>query len=347
MIIEQEYKGDIIMSRAWVIQKYSGYQGLELVEYVDEVPGPGEIRLRIEAFALNWGDMDLMHDRYSFSFSEFPARIGMEAAGVVDAIGPDVVGITLGERMCTLPYFYDNRGASADSVIINAHYVTKAPAGLSAIESASIWMQYMTAYFPIIELAKAGPEKNILVTGATGTAGTAALEIGHLKGARMIGTSRFEYNRQYLLDAGADHVIISGHGNIADQLMKITEGDGINAAFDPIGAGMIQQYSPAFAPGAHIYFYGTLDAELPTLPFVDMWQSNAWFHTYSLFNYVEDPVMCDKGKAFVYDALKSGAIRPRIDRVFPMEGYREAWEYLEQPRKSHGKVVIETGYKGD
>jgi NADPH:quinone reductase len=335
------------MSRAWVIEKYSGYQGLKLIEYVDEVPGPGEVRLRVEAFALNWGDMDLMHDRYSFSFPKFPARIGMEATGIVDAIGPDVTGITLGERMCTLPYFYFNRGASADSVVIDARYVTKAPSDFSAIESTSIWMQYLTAYYPIIELAKAGPESNILVTAATGTAGTAALELGHMQGARMIATSRFEYNRQYLLDAGAADVIISGQGNIAEQLMKITEGDGINAAFDPIGAGMIAQYSPAFAKGAQIFFYGTLDTELPILPMVDMWQSNAWFHTYSLFNYVEDPVMCNKGKVFVYDALASGAIHPKIDRVFPMENYREAWEYLEKPRKSHGKVVIETGFNGD
>lgn len=331
------------MPRAWVIHDYSGYHGLSLEEFDEEDPGPGEIRLRIEAFALNWGDMDLMRDRYSFRFPEFPARIGMEAAGIVDAIGPDVTGIEAGERYCTLPYFYYNRGASAESLIINARYVTKAPEGLSAIESASIWMQYMTAYFPIVELSDASPGKNILVTAATGTAGTAALEIGRLSGATMIATTRFDYNRDFLQQAGADHVFVEGSGSLAAELHEITGGKGIDAAFDPVGAGMINQYSPALARNSRIYFYGTLDAHFPELPIVDMFQTNAVFHPYSLFNYVEDSAMCAKGKAFVYDALASGGIAPRIDRVYPMEGYRQAWDYLKAPRRTHGKVVVETG----
>ncbi|MGI9658410.1 MAG: zinc-binding dehydrogenase [Gaiellaceae bacterium] len=329
--------------RAWVIHDYSGYEGLSLEEFPEETPGPGEIRLRVEAFALNWGDMDLMHDRYSFSFPEFPARIGMEAAGIVDAIGPGVSGIDVGERYCTLPYFYDNRGASAESVIIDARYVAKAPAGLTAVESASIWMQYMTAYFPIVALSEASPEKSILVTAATGTAGTAALEIGRLRGATMIGTTRFDYNREFLEEAGADHVFVAGCGELADVLRDATEGRGIDAAFDSVGAGMIAQYSPVLARNARIYFYGFLDGQFPDLPLVDMFQANAVFHPYSLFNYVEDEAMCAEGKAFVYEALESGGIAPRIDRVYPMEGYREAWDYLKAPRTTHGKVVVETG----
>ena len=77
------------MHKAWVMNDYSGFEGLRLEQFPDQEPGPGEVRLRIEAFALNWGDMDLMEDRYSYSFSSFPARIGMEAAGIVDARASD------------------------------------------------------------------------------------------------------------------------------------------------------------------------------------------------------------------------------------------------------------------
>ena len=104
------------MAREWVIRAYDGFEGLELVECALEEPGPTDVRLRVEAFALNWGDEDLMNDRYSFSFSAFPARIGIEAAGIVDAVGKDVQGIEVGERYSTLPYFYDRRGASADTL---------------------------------------------------------------------------------------------------------------------------------------------------------------------------------------------------------------------------------------
>ena len=331
------------MAREWVINNYSGFKGLVLKQCKPQNAGPGEIRLRIEAFALNWGDMDLMLDRYSFSFKNFPARIGMEAAGIVDEIGEGVTGIELGSRYCTLPYFYYNKGASADFVTIDARYVSPAPKNLSAVESASVWMQFMTAYYPIVELCKATQGKHILATAATGTAGNAALNIGTMFGANMIATTRFEENRDYLLDSGASHVIVSGNNELAATLRQMTDGHGIDAVFDPVGAGMIAQYSPALARDATIFFYGTLDGVFPQLPIVDMFQANATFHPYSLFNYVEDPLMQERGTAFVYSALEDGKLTPNIDRVYPMEGYREAWEYLSQPSTKHGKVVIETG----
>lgn len=331
------------MPRAWMISKYEGYEALELVEVPLEEPGPGEVRLRVEAFALNWGDMDLMWDRYSFSFPKLPARVGIEAAGIVDAVGPGVSTIKLGERVCTLPYFYDNRGASTESLVIDARYVTKAPPNLTAVESTSVWMQYMTAYFPLAEIAKVGPGDRVLATAATGTAGSAALQIGKLLGATMIGTTRFERNRPFLERMGADHTIVTGNGNLTKDLLELTEDEGINVAFDPVGASFIPQYSKAMAKNATIFFYGTLDEVFPTLPIVDMLQRNTVFHPYSLFNYVEDDVMRERGKKFVYDKLAAGELLPAIDRIYPMEGYKEAFEYLSQPRERHGKVVIETG----
>lgn len=331
------------MPRAWRIHDYSGYRSLELGEEPLEEPGPGEVRLRVEAFALNWGDMDLMKDNYSFSFPRFPARVGIEAAGIVDAIGPQAEGFEIGERVSTLPYFYYDRGASTESLVIDARYVTKALPNLSAVENASIWMQYLTAYFPLAEVSKVGPGSHVLVTAATSTAGAASLEIGRILGATMIGTTRFEENADYLRKMGADHVVVTGRGDLAGRIMEISGGKGVDMVFDPVGAGLIAQYSPALARDARIYFYGTLDTVTPTLPIVDMFQKNAVFHPYSVFNYVEDPKMLAKGEAFVYDMLKQGRIRPQIDRVYPMEKYIEAFDYLSQPRTAHGKVVIETG----
>ncbi len=333
------------MHRAWVLHEYSGFEGLSLEEFPDEEPGPGEVRLRVEAFALNWGDMDLMEDRYSYSFSSFPARIGMEAAGIVDAIGPDVEGIELGERYSTLPHFYDNRGASGESLVVKARYLTKSPKSLSAVESASILMQYLTAYYPVVELAKAGPGRHILVTAATSTAGTAALEIGRLFDATMIGTTRFDYNREYLEKAGADHVVLTDDSNegLADELKRITDGHGIDAAYDAIGGGLMNHYVGALAKNARIFFYGMLDSTFPEIPYHALFQSNALFQAYSVFNYLEDDEMCAKGIKWLNEALEAGQIRPTIDRVYPLEEYQEACRYMRQPRKSHGKVVIETG----
>ncbi|MFK8054127.1 MAG: zinc-binding dehydrogenase [Woeseiaceae bacterium] len=329
------------VNREWVISEYAGIAGLTLREYVPAEPGPGEVRLKVEAFALNWGDMDLMQGRYSFNFSSLPARVGCEAVGIVDKIGAGVSGIEPGDRYCTLPYFYDMKGASADTLMIDARYLTKAPEGLSAIEAGSIWMQYMTAYYPIAELAKAAPGVNILVTAATSTAGYSAIEIGNLLGANMIGTSRFEYNREYLTDGGANHVYFGTGDGLADALNEFTDGVGVHAIFDSIGAGMIDHYCQALGKDAQIFTYGTLDEKLPELPMPALYQANATFKPYSLFNYVEDAEWKQKGLDFVYSALKSGKIRPNIDRVFAMEDYKAAWEYLRAPRKQHGKVMVE------
>ncbi|KPQ14103.1 MAG: Zn-binding dehydrogenase [Rhodobacteraceae bacterium HLUCCO18] len=328
-------------NREWVLTEYTGIGGLQLRDYVPQDAGPGEVRLNVEAFALNWGDMDLMQGRYSFNFSALPARVGCEAVGIVDQIGEGVTGIEIGERYCSLPYFYDMNGTSGDTVIREPRYLTKAPDGLSAVEAGSIWMQFMTAYYPIAELAQAGPGVNILVTAATSTAGRAALEIGSMKGATMIATSRYEHNRDYLIEGGANHAYFGTGEGLAEAVREATGGVGVHAVFDSVGAGMIGHYSKALAKNAQIFFYGTLDETLPELPMMELYQANATFKPYSLFHYIEDAAWKQKGLEFVYRALDSGQIAPTVDRVFPMEEYKEAWEYLRAPRKAHGKVMVE------
>ncbi len=331
------------MPREWVIDEYNGYEGLRLQDCNATQPGPNEVRLNIEAFALNWGDMNLMLDQYSFSFKQFPARIGMEATGIVEAVGSDVSNIDVGERYCTLPHFYYNNGASTDTLTVDHQYLTKAPTGMSAVEACSVWMQFMTAYYPIIEMCKAEPGVNILVTAATGTAGNAALQIGRAAGATMIATTRSASNIDYLITSGADHVYVDDGSNLATYLKGVSGGVGVHGVFDPIGADFPSRYGPALAHDAKLILYGSLTEKLPDIPHVDLWQSNAWLHMYSLFNYVENLAAQQRGTDYVYKGLLDGTLKPLIDKVYPMEQYIDAWRYLEKPRTQHGKVVITTG----
>ncbi|MEM9058487.1 MAG: alcohol dehydrogenase catalytic domain-containing protein, partial [Pseudomonadota bacterium] len=196
------------MPREWVIDEYKGFEGLRLQPCEPVDPGPGEVRLKIEAFALNWGDMNLMMNQYSFSFERFPARVGFEATGIVEAVGEGVTELEAGARYCTLPHFYINNGASADTLTTKAAYLTRAPENMSAVEAASVWMQYMTAYYPIVEAMQAGPGVNILVPAGTSTAGTAALQIGSAAGATLIATTRSASNAPFLKEQGATHVYV-------------------------------------------------------------------------------------------------------------------------------------------
>ncbi len=331
------------MPREWVIDSYDGFEGLRLVNCSAKEPSLTEVRLKIEAFALNWGDADLMNDHYSFSFSAFPARVGMEATGIVEAVGAAVTDIRIGDRYCTLPHFYDRRGASADTLTIDRAYITKAPDNLTAVESTSVWMQFMTAYFPIIEFAKAAPERNILIPAGTSTAGMAAIQLAKMQGATVISTTRNEKNRQYLMDSGADHVFVDQGGHIESYLQDVTQGQGVHASFDPVGGDFMARYANSMAKNGLLFVYGGLCGTYSTPPFLSMIQNSLWFHAYSLFNYVEDKEACERGKAFVYKALSEGKLSPKVDKVFPMEEYIEAWRYMKGSRTSYGKIVIETG----
>lgn len=331
------------MAREWVFDEYKGFEALRLRECEKEEPGPNDVRLKVEAFALNWGDADLMEDFYSFSFSSLPARVGIEASGIVEAVGSEVEGIEIGARYGTLPYFYDMRGASADTLLIDSNYIARAPEGLSPVEAASIWMQFMTAYYPIVELGGAASGVNILVPAGTSTAGSAGIEIGKLKGATIISTTRSESNRAYLQDLGADHVFVDDGGNLDEFLIDVTDGVGVHASFDPVGGNFMERYANAMAKGGKLMLYGGLEGSFSPPPMQAMYQKNLWFHAYSLFNYVEESQARKRGVEFVTNALNSGDLEPRIDKVFPMEEYVEAWRYLRSKRSSHGKVVIETG----
>jgi len=331
------------MPRVWTIPAYTGFPGLTLSEEPEEAPGPGEVRLRVQAFALNWGDMDLMLDNYSFSFRTFPTRVGIEAAGVIDAIGAGVTGWKVGDRVGTLPYFYWHRGVSGDQAIVDARYLAPTPPGLDAAQAASIWMQFLTAYYPMCEITPVGTGSAVLIPAGTSTAGAAAITIARARGATVITTTRNAANADGLRAAGADHVLVTGQGPIAPAIRAATGGRGVDVAFDPTGAGLIGDYANALARDARIYFYGTLDTQPPSLPLMQMFQANATFQPYSVFNYVMDDAARARGIAFVTQGIADGSLWPNVDRVFPMEGYRDAFTYLAAPRLTHGKVVVATG----
>ena len=333
--------------REWVINNYTGYEGLTLQECPEQEPAEGEVRIRVEAFALNWGDADLMLDNYTFSFPEMPARVGIECSGIVDKVGAGVTNIDVGQRYCTLPYMYFNRGVSADSIIVDPKYIVKAPAGLSAVQSASIWMKYMTAYFPLIELSKVNENSFVLVTAATGTAGKAGVEIARMAGAKVIATSRYKDNTSYLHDAGADYVYTSDDTSqsLAEVISDVTAGKGVNVVYDPVGGKTMADYGPGLAQDSRIYYYGFLTGEFPEFPLLDLFNNNTIFHPYSVFHYVAKPDVCAEAAEFIYRGIDEGKLSAEIDRVYPMTEYRDAWDYMRSKRSTHGKIIVETGFK--
>jgi NADPH:quinone reductase-like Zn-dependent oxidoreductase len=158
---------------------------------------------------------------------QFPARLGYEAAGIVDALGEGVTGLAVGDAVNVIPSFSMNQyGTYGEVVVVPAYAVVKQPASLSFAEAASIWMMFVTAYGALIEDAQIGAGDFVLIPAASSSVGLAAIQIANYAGATPIALTRTSEKRQQLLDAGAAHVIATAETDLVQEVMKITDGKG-------------------------------------------------------------------------------------------------------------------------
>ena len=334
------------MPRILRLHSYTGLDGLSLDDVALQEPGAGVARIRVLAFALNWGDMDLMENNYSFEFESLPARIGSEAVGIVDAVGPGVSVELVGQRVCTIPYFYGDNGVNGEFALVPEAFLTPAPGSLSDIEACSVWMQYLTAYFPLVEIGRIGPASIVLITAATGSAGLGAIQIARMLGARTVCTTRSDDNRAFLLDAGADHVVVTSNEDLLRRLDELTAGQGVNLVYDPVGGSLVATYAKGLAQDAVIVLYGGLSGEETVLPELELTSRNASLHPYSLMNYTGKTACRERGIKFVHDGIVCGNLRPGVDRSFSLAEFRQAFDYLRSKRSAHGKVLIDIREKG-
>ncbi len=330
------------MPKVLRLHAYTGVSGLSLDDVLLPKPAKGEVLIDVAAFALNWGDMDLMEDNYSFSFEELPARIGSEAVGIVRAVGPSVSSQLIGKRVSTIPHFYRDKGVNGEFAVVPEMYITDAPDNLSDVRACSVWMQYLTAYFPLVEFVELDSRSIVLITAATGSAGLAALEIAKILGVTTICTTRSEGNRSVLTKSGADHVIVTSTEDLADRLNELTGDAGVNLIYDPIGGKVMSAYAQALAQDAVIVLYGGLSKEQTVLPELEMTTKNAVLRPYSVMNYSANDDMRRRGIAFIYGALQRGVLNATVDRTFPLESYDAAFTYMKSSRTSHGKIVVTT-----
>ncbi len=302
-------------------------------------PGEGEVRLQVEALGLNRAEVMFRQGQY-LETPKPPTRIGYEAAGTVDAVGPGVSGLRVGDRVSTIPGFSMGRyGVYGESAIVPASAVARYPDNLSPIEGTAIWMQYLTAYGALVEFGQIKRNDTILITAASSSVGLAAIQITRAAGARALATTRGADKKPFLLTAGADHVIVTDEEDLAERVMAITAGNGARVAFDPVAGPFLEKIAEAAAPGAIIFEYGALSPKPTAFPLFPAIGKGLTVRGYTLFEIVRDPEKLARGKQFVYDGLKSGVLKPIIDRTFPLEAIADAHRYMESNRQK-GKIVV-------
>jgi len=302
-------------------------------------PKEGEVRLKVEAIGLNRAEIMFRQGMY-LETPEFPSRIGYEAAGTVDAIGPGTSGIQIGDRVSTIPSFSVGRyGVYGESAIVPIHAVARYPETLSVVEGAAIWMQYVTAFGALIEYGRLKKEDAVLITAASSSVGLAAIQITKSIGAMAVATTRGMDKKQALLDAGADHVIVTDKEDMAAKMMALTDGKGADILFDPVAGPFLEKLARAAGAGARIFEYGALSPSPTPFPLFDALSKGLTVRGYTLFEIVANPGALTRSKQFVYDGLGSGTLKPVIARTFKLEEITEAHRYMESNQQI-GKIVV-------
>jgi NADPH:quinone reductase-like Zn-dependent oxidoreductase len=301
-------------------------------------PAAGEVLVRIEAIGLNRSEAAFRAGLYPVR-PRLPSPMGYEACGVIEAVGDDVKGLEPGQRVCVLPtYRLGEYGVYAERAIVPARSVMPAPPGLTAIEAASIWMQYLTA-MAIIEVAQATVGDYVIIRAASSSVGLAAMQLANWAGATPIAATRRSTKRQALLDQGAKHVIATEESDLVDEVMKITGGRGARIVFDPVGGPYVETLAQAMAVDGTLFIYGGLSGQ-PTIH--PHWP--AAFKNLSIRGWVAStiwnhPERFARAKALVSRGLAEGKLEPVIARTFELDEIVQAHRFLES-NEQIGKIVV-------
>ena len=302
-------------------------------------PGKGEVRLKVEAIGLNRAEIMFRKGKY-LEAPQLPSRLGYEAAGIVDAVGPGTSGIHIGDRVSTIPSFSMGQyGVYGESAIVPDYAVAHYPDNLSASEGAAIWMQYLTAFGALIELGQLQSEDVVLITAASSSVGLAAIQITKAVGALAIATTRGADKKPFLLEAGADHVIVTDQEDLGERVKEFTSGKGARLIFDPIAGPLLEKLAEAAASGGIIFEYGALAPVSTPFPLFPALAKGLAVRGYTLFEITKDREKLTRGKQYIYDRLHSGTLKPILDRTFSLDAIADAHRYMESNQQK-GKIVV-------
>jgi NADPH:quinone reductase-like Zn-dependent oxidoreductase len=319
--------------------KVGGPEVLKIEEETPKQPGKGEVRLKVQAVGLNRAESMFIRGQY-VEPPKLPAGIGYEAAGVVEAVGPDVDKTWVGKRVATIPAFSMNDYAMlGEEVIAPAAALGEYPAKLSLVEGAAIWMQYLTAYGALIAIAHLAKGDFIVIPAASSSVGIAAIQMAKAEGAISIATTRKSNKKAELLSLGADHVIATEEEDIAARVKEITGGKGARVIFDPIAGPLLEKLAEAAAIGGIVFQYGWLSLQPTPFPLLTALGKGLSIRGYSLMEITRDPEKLPVAKKYIYDRLADGRFRPKVAKTFPFTQTVEAYKYLESNAQV-GKVVI-------
>jgi len=327
------------MSRTIKFAKAGGPEVLEFIEMEVPAPGPNEVRINVKAIGINRADSMWRNDKYTEAV-KFPAGLGYDAAGIVDAVGKDVTGLAAGDAVSTIPAYSLNKYFTYGEVILAPdHAVVKHPESLSFAEAASVWMMFLTAYGALVFDAQVKAGDFVIIPAASSSVGLAAIQIANYARATPIALTRTSEKKTRLHEAGAAHVIATQEQDMVAEVMRITSGHGAGVAFDPVGGANFPKLIAALTNQGIAYVYGTLSEDDTPIPVLEMIRKMPSIKGYSIRLVTGDEARRKVAVECVTKGLASGALKPIIDRIFKFDDMVEVHRYLENSGQ-FGKIVV-------
>lgn len=327
------------MAKIVTFNRTGGPDVLEITDMAVAAPAAGEVQIRVKAIGINRAEVMYRSGQYVIE-PQFPAKLGYEAAGIIEAVGAGVNEFAVGDNVSVIPSFmFTEYGMYGELVNAPAHAVVKHPDNLTFAEAAASWMMFITAYGALVEFGHLQAGQFAVMGAASSSVGIAAIQIANMLGARPIALSRTSHKNEWLRNAGAEAVIATTEQYLTAELNTLTQGAGVNLVFDPVGGPDVAKLAAAMAMNGIFFQYGALDTRDLSIPVMDILGKHLQFTGYELFEITTVAEKMARAKAFVYDGLKSGQLKPVIDKTFAFEEIAEAHRYMEANGQV-GKIIV-------
>ncbi len=321
--------------RALLCTEYGPVSGLRVADLPEPVAGPGQVLVRVEAAGLNYPDALMVMGKYQVK-PPLPFAPGMELAGTVAAVGAGVQGLRAGDPVMGTT----TTGAFAEACAVSAERVLPRPAGLSADLAAASLLTYGTTMHALADRGRLRAGETLLVMGAAGGVGTAAIEIGKLLGARVIAAASSAAKLEVCRALGADELVNYAAEDLRQRLKELSGGRGLDVVYDPVGGPMAEVAFRAMGWDGRFLVIGFASGEIPRLP-LNLALLNerslvgVYWGDWSQRRREESAAQLGR----IAEAIAAGRLKPVITERLRLEEVPRAMGDLLE-RRAHGKLVV-------
>ncbi|AUC97703.1 NADPH:quinone oxidoreductase family protein [Bradyrhizobium sp. SK17] len=324
--------------KAVVVEQYAPIDRIGLKEIATPEPGPGQVRIKVHAASIGFVDGLKVEGRYQTK-DPLPFTPGAEFAGVVDAVASDVAGIVPGMRVMGAA----RSGALAEQVVVPATAIEVMPDGLSMEAAAAFRTNYLTALYALGERGALKAGEQLLVLGAAGGTGIAAIQVGKLLGARVIAAASTDEKRDFAKSFGADAVVDYTAPDWRDALKDATAGHGPDVIFDPVGGEVSLQAFRSIAWNGRHVVVGFAAGQIPALPFnLPLLKGGLLIGVDAAQIARREPEAQVRMMMQLSAWLNDGRLTPVVGKVFAFDDFRDAFTTM-QTRAALGKMVVRIG----